>query len=131
MCNRFEVDTDRAALALTLEAQLPLLFDWEPTIYPRQTAPGLMLNGDGERELLPMQFGLAPPGSKTRSDPKRTLNNTRIESYDKWPWKTSFRRYRCIVPLTSFRRVIRKPGATGQRECHAWVQAIDFLGDEF
>jgi putative SOS response-associated peptidase YedK len=103
MCNRFEVDTDRAALALTLEAQLPLLFDWEPAIYPRQTAPGLMLNADEKRDLVPMQFGLAPPGSKTRSDPKRTLNNTRIESFDKWPWKTSFRRYRCIVPLTSFR----------------------------
>lgn len=103
MCNRFEVDTDRAALALTLNAQLPLPFDWEPAIYPRQAAPGLLLNADGGRELVPMQFGLAPPGSKTPSDPKRTLNNTRVESIGKWPWKTSFRRSRCIVPLTSFR----------------------------
>lgn len=103
MCNRFEVDTDRAALALTLSAQLSLPFDWAPAIYPRQTAPGLLLNADGQRELLPMQFSLAPPGSKTPTDPKRALNNTRVESVEKWPWKTSFRQFRCIVPLTSFR----------------------------
>lgn len=103
MCNRFEVDTDRAALALTFNAQLPLAFDWEAEIYPRQTAPGLLRNCDGQRELLPMQFGLAPPRSKTPSDPKRALNNTRVESVEQWPWETSFRRFRCIVPMTSFR----------------------------
>jgi len=48
-------------------ATMPLLFDM-PTddMLPGHLAPGLLLNLDGERELVPMQFGLAKIGAEER-----------------------------------------------------------------
>jgi len=65
-------------------------------------APTLVINRDGQRELRPMTFGLTPSG-KTRVKKMPPFNNARIESREKWPWKIPFEKYRCIVPMDSFR----------------------------
>lgn len=104
MCNRFTIDSNPIELAQTLDAIYEQgVFDFAAEITPRALTPGLTLRPDGRRVLHPMQFALAPLGSKVPFDPKRLLNNARIESFDKWPWQVPFRRFRCVVPLTSFR----------------------------
>jgi hypothetical protein len=65
-------------LAQYFNATLPLPFD-PPTTdrLPGYIAPGLILNLDGERERVPMQFGLAKIGAAEPFD-KNWPNNLRI-----------------------------------------------------
>ncbi len=83
-------------------------FSWGAEVFPRAIAPGLWMNGDNQRELSPMQFAFCPPGSKTPNDPKRPLNNARIESCSKWPWATAFKKI-----VASFRFQRSESHATG------------------
>lgn len=85
-----------------LGVQCKLDFDVPAEVFPYTKAPVLAINRDGARELRPMTFGT---GDRDGSSSRRAhvLNNARIESRGKWPWKTSFQKYRCVVPMTSFR----------------------------
>lgn len=103
MCNRYEYEGTFYSIAGEYQATPIGSLDNTGEVLPRGLAPSLLLTGDDERELHPMQFALCPPGCPTPSDPKRTLNNARVESLGGWPWKTAAETTRCIVPLTSFR----------------------------
>ncbi len=103
MCNRYNIDGNPREIAKAFSAHLVREFEFSPDINPRSLAPGILRKADGERELHPMQFALAPPGSKTPFDPKRAFNDARVESAEKWPWNIPFVRHRCIVPLSEFR----------------------------
>ncbi len=119
MCNRFEVDTDAAGLAMALDAQLPLPFTWEGEItnFNDEPAPGLLLNEDGRRELQPMQFSLTPAWSKERKT-KYSTNNCRIEDVEtKKIFAGPFRKRRCVVPLSRFREPCYW-GETAGKEVH-------------
>jgi putative SOS response-associated peptidase YedK len=104
MCNRYNIKGTPAEITEHLRTTLVRPFDLpHDDILPGQLAPGLWLNGDGERELVPMQFGLAKAGAKVPFDRKWPNNNARVEKYDQWPWKVPFRQSRCIVPISEFR----------------------------
>jgi len=79
MCNRYTVALPYSRLA---------------EYYDATQIGSLELDGD----ILPRN-----PGSPAPSDNKRTLNNARIESAGKWPWKDAFKTTRCILPLHEFR----------------------------
>jgi len=99
MCNRFNTPTSVKAICEALRAQPVFDFELPGEVFPKSVAPAMVLSPDGLREIRPMTFGLVPHG-KT---PPYPLNNTRIESRDKWPWKSPFEKHRCIVPMSSFR----------------------------
>lgn len=104
MCNRYNIKGSTAELVKYFDATLPSSFAVpSDDVLPGHMAPGLLLNRDGERELVPMQFGLAKSGSEVSFDRKWPNNNARIEKYGKWPWKTPFERHRCVVPVSEFR----------------------------
>lgn len=103
MCNRYEYEGTFFSLAGDYQATPIGELENSGDVLPRQLAPGLLLNADSDRELHPMQFAFCPPGCKTPSDPKRALNNARVESRDKWPWKFAFKSHHCVLPLTAFR----------------------------
>jgi putative SOS response-associated peptidase YedK len=89
MCNRYNIKGTAKEISEHFNATLPTLFDIpSDDILPGHLAPGLILNGDGERELVPMQFGLAKIGAE--------------EPFDR-PWKLPFKEHRCVVPLSAFR----------------------------
>jgi putative SOS response-associated peptidase YedK len=104
MCNRYNIKGTTQEIVEHFCATMPMLFDM-PTddILPGHIAPGLLLNPDGERELVPMQFGLAKIGAEEPFDRKYPNNNARIEKYNSWPWKLPFAEHRCILPLSEFR----------------------------
>ncbi len=102
MCNRFNIKTNLRSIATELDAQPAFDFEIAEEIFPLSLAPTLVVNRDGQRELRPMTFGLTPPG-RVRDTKMPPFNNARIESREKWPWKKSFERFRCIVPMESFR----------------------------
>lgn len=98
MCNRYNIQTNLAEIASELDSQIAFDFRCNEEIFPGSEAPVLVINRDGQSELRPMKFGF---GSDRRTGP--ALNNARVESIEKWTWKKSFQRYRCIVPMNSFR----------------------------
>ncbi len=102
MCNRYNIKTNLSSIASELNAKPAFDFEIADEIFPLAMAPTLVINRDGQRELRPMTFGLTPLG-KTRDKKMPPLNNARIESREKWPWKTPFEKYHCIVPMDSFR----------------------------
>lgn len=104
-CNRYSIKGSPAEIAEHFRATLiPSSFVLtSEDVLPGQIAPGLLLNRDGERELVPMQFGLAKAGAKVLFDRKWPNNNARVEKYDQWPWKVPFQQHRCVVPLSEFR----------------------------
>jgi putative SOS response-associated peptidase YedK len=104
MCNRYNIKGTTTEFVEYFRATMPMLFDM-PTddVLPGHIAPGLLLNGDGERELVPMQFGLAKIGAEEPFDRKWPNNNARIEKYNSWPWKLPFQEHRCVLPLSEFR----------------------------
>jgi putative SOS response-associated peptidase YedK len=104
MCNRYTISHEFSDLTNFYQIALPLAFELPMSdILPGNLAPGVLLNGDGERELVPMQFGLAKIGASDPFDRKFPNNNARVEKYDKWPWKLPFESQRCILPLSEFR----------------------------
>ena len=101
MCNRYNIKTNLSLLGEKIHAVLPIKFDFSGHVVPRSTAPGILLNQDGERELHPMRFGLIPRGA--RELPEQAYNNARVENIEKWPWKLSLPKHRCVLPLSAFR----------------------------
>ena len=104
MCNRYNIKGTTKDVADFFRATVPTMFDvTSDDILPGYLAPGLLLNQDGERELVPMQFGLAKLGASDPFDRKFPNNNARIEKYNSWPWKLPFKEHRCVLPLSEFR----------------------------
>jgi putative SOS response-associated peptidase YedK len=102
MCNRYQIRTNLHEIVRELAIQTTLDFEIPAEVFPYTVAPVLVINRDGQRTLEQMTFGMGKLRGE-KSSRGHVLNNTRVESRDKWPWKKSFERYRCIVPMTSFR----------------------------
>ncbi len=102
MCSRYNTKTNLSSIASDLNAKPAFDFAIASEVFPLAMAPTLVINREGQRELRPMTFGLTPQG-KTRDKKMPPFNNARIESRDKWPWRTPLEKYRCIVPMDSFR----------------------------
>jgi putative SOS response-associated peptidase YedK len=103
MCNRYNIKTNLKEIAseigaMGIDVQIAFDFDYGNEIFPKSIAPTLAINRQGVTQLRPMKFGF---GSDHDRGP--ALNNARIESSEKWPWKSSFEKYRCVVPISSFR----------------------------
>jgi putative SOS response-associated peptidase YedK len=58
MCNRYNIKGTTKDIVDYFRATLTTVFDVvSDDILPGYLAPGILLNRDGERELVPMQFG--------------------------------------------------------------------------
>lgn len=108
MCGRFNL---RAT-----PAELQNFFDLfrEPAVTPRyniaptQSTLVCRLDGDGERELVPLRWGLIPSWSK---DMKigASLINARAETVSEKPsFRTPFKKRRCLVPANGFFEWLRE-----------------------
>ncbi len=103
MCGRYTSDgTNVEKLVERFDAQ-KMLEEYEPNhnIKPTQDAP-IVVEREGARELLAMQWGLIPFWAK---DPKigYKMFNARSETIAEKPaFKNSFKRKRCVVPATGF-----------------------------
>lgn len=104
MCNRYNIRGSNKELVEFFQATMPIDFAFPADdILPGYIAPGVLRNLDGERELVPMQFGLAKMGASEPFDRKWPNNNARIEKIDGWPWKIPIKAHRCILPVSEFR----------------------------
>jgi SOS response associated peptidase (SRAP) len=69
-------------------------------IFPRHVAPVVRQSGDGEREIVLMSWGFI---RLERNRAPKPVTNVRDDQIKINPfWRDSFRRRRCLVPVSSF-----------------------------
>lgn len=102
MCNRYNVRGSATGIGKALGAKVQTHFTWDADIFVGSFSPGVMVV-DGERELLPMQFGLTPPWARERFNRRYPNNNARIEGVtEKKTFKEPFLSRHCVAPVSSF-----------------------------
>jgi len=110
MCHRYNVNVSPEKLAEIFEV-VRSSFDEpaEQDLYPLSTGPVVRLDAEGERELVPMEWGLLPPWwkpsakSKSRKTFQRKCFNARSETaHEKPTFRSAFKSRRCLVPVVKF-----------------------------
>jgi putative SOS response-associated peptidase YedK len=90
-------------------------------IAPTDTVDVIRLNASGQRELVPMRWGLIPGWWKKSAKEVPATFNARAESVtDKPMFRGAFRARRCIIPASGF---YEWTGPKNQRQPHLFTRA--------
>jgi putative SOS response-associated peptidase YedK len=88
---------------------------------PTDTVDVIRLNASGQRELVPMRWGLIPGWWKKSAKEVPATFNARAESVtDKPMFRGAFRERRCIIPASGF---YEWTGPKNQRQPHLFTRA--------
>lgn len=106
MCGRYVLAANLAQVAAYFNSGIAHdgLWTWEPNwnMAPSIVAPVLALNGQGERNIVPMRWGLHPHWRKEMPE-GRPLFNARIETaFEKPSFRTPWKRRRALVPMNGW-----------------------------
>lgn len=103
MCGRYALHAQPEVIALQFGlAEAPKGLRARYNIAPSQEVPVVRCRPGGERELVPMRWGLVPHWSKEPKTGFSTIN-ARAETVDAKPaYRTAFRRRRCLVPASGW-----------------------------
>ncbi len=111
MCHHFRLLNEARQLAKQFQAtfgdeQLPLPCG---DFYPLNQVPVIRLNDSGDREIVPMEWGLLPfwwkPSGKqiSRKAFQRKCFNARGETIESKPtFRAAFKSRRCLIPASEF-----------------------------
>jgi putative SOS response-associated peptidase YedK len=120
MCNLYNVTTNRQAIIDFTRAVRDASGFNEPSrdVYPGTLAPVVRVGGDGQREIVPMTWGMpSPPAYVKNYDPGVTnIRNTSSPHWRRWLGLSS----RCVVPFTSFAEPDPAGKVEGGRTPNAW-----------
>ena len=103
MCNLYSMTSNRDAIRDLAKAMndkignLPSL----PGIYPDYLAPIVLLNAQGEREIVLARWGLPSLKDQPTEKPNRGTTNVRHPWFDDWKGYLGTE-HRCLVPLNRF-----------------------------
>jgi len=102
MCGRYSLTTDPEQLAERFGVQQRLeSFEPNHNVRPTQEAP-VVIERDGERQLVLMRWGLIPSWAEDMSIGARMINARAETVAEKSSFKNSLRKYRCLVPADGF-----------------------------
>lgn len=102
MCGRYALKTSVPEIARILNAENRADFAPSFNIAPTQAVPVCRVSADGDRELVPMRWGLVPHWAKSIDDRYRMIN-ARAETVAAKPaFRAPFRRRRCLVPVDGY-----------------------------
>ena len=107
MCGRYLRRSDKQRIAAWFRVHSSvdgLILPPDYNIAPTTFQPVVRLNRDtGERELVPMRWGLIPNFAKSLADYKGLSTiNARAENIMAGLWKRCFERHRCLIPADGF-----------------------------
>lgn len=106
MCGRYTLagSLDDIATRFGAKTRSEGLWEWEPkyNISPASVIPAIAFNGQGERSVVPMRWGLHPSWRKEPPE-GRPLFNARVETAKEKPsFRTPYRRRRALIPTTGW-----------------------------
>lgn len=111
MCNLYNVTTTQRAILEWSRAMRDRTGFNEPSrdVYPNFMAPVVRVGDDGQREVVPLQWGMPTPPDRIKGKADYGTTNIRNPQFGHW------RQYlevanRCIVPATSFAEPSPTPG---------------------
>jgi putative SOS response-associated peptidase YedK len=98
MCNLYAQSRSRDEILRLFGVERDLSPDMplRPAIYPDQMAPVIHLDGNGNRVMRQMRWGVPPPPMGNR--PVTNVRNTSSSFWRSWLKPP----YRCLIPATSF-----------------------------
>lgn len=101
MCNLYSMTKVPEAIRrlFRVSANRAAAIEPKDAIFPGRMAPVVRRAEDGERELVELSWGFVFP--QPGKAPRR-VTNTRDDKVQSGFWYDSFRRRRCLVPVTSF-----------------------------
>ncbi|TVQ55544.1 MAG: SOS response-associated peptidase, partial [Phycisphaerales bacterium] len=103
MCGRYSLTTSAEALAQLFRAAINFELRRRYNIAPTQVAPvARALDGDRQREVVGMQWGLVPSWAKDPSIGSRMINARSETAAEKPSFRSAFKRRRCLVPASGF-----------------------------
>ncbi|MGB6231683.1 MAG: SOS response-associated peptidase [Litorimonas sp.] len=143
MCGRYVLDASLEETVARFAAQDSSdgMWSWEPryNICPTNTVPALAFDGDKQRKIVPMRWGLHPHWSKV--SPKESkygpLFNARSETAGtKASFRTPWKRRRALIPATHWYEwtgeqggkipwCIKPEGAVGENRIFAFAGLWD------
>lgn len=106
MCGRFTLagNLDQIAARFGAETTTEGIWDWEPryNVAPATVIPVVAFNGQKNRTIVPMRWGLHPSWRKEPPE-GRPLFNARVETaHEKPSFRTPFKRRRALIPTTGW-----------------------------
>jgi putative SOS response-associated peptidase YedK len=105
MCGRYFRRSDKQQIAEAFRLGLPTTFEILPSfnVAPQTFQPVARLSSEtGERELVPMRWGLVPFWAKESKVAFSTIN-AKSETLSTSPaFREAFKRRRCLIPLDGF-----------------------------
>ena len=109
MCGRYYRRSDKQRIAEAYKiGEIPasiIIPGWDYNVAPTTFQPVIRADKEtGDRELVLMRWGLVPFFTKQLSDVKGLSTiNARAESVEKSaPWRTPFKKRRCLIPADGF-----------------------------
>ncbi|MEZ6015557.1 MAG: SOS response-associated peptidase [Planctomycetota bacterium] len=102
MCGRYAITTDPEVLAALLGVAETPDFDVRYNLAPTQYAPVARVEGDGQRHVSSLRWGLVPSWAKDASIGNRTLNARSETAAEKPSFRSAWKQRRCIVPASWF-----------------------------
>jgi putative SOS response-associated peptidase YedK len=102
VCGRYELHSHPAAIALAFglahAPELPARYN----IAPMTEVPVVRLNAQGERELVPLRWGLVPRRARDPAIGNKLINARGETLADRPSFRIAFRRHRCLLPADGF-----------------------------
>lgn len=102
MCNLYSMTKNVEAIRrlFSISSNRAAAIEPSTAIFPGHSAGVIRISHDGERELVPMSWGIVLP--QAGKAPKRVTNTRDDTALHSRFWQASFRSRRCLVPATSF-----------------------------
>jgi len=115
MCGRFALSAPVDQIRNHFGLQEEVILAPRYNIAPSQPVAAIREGEAGESELIMMQWGLIPSWARDRNIGRRMIN-ARAETLEEKPsFKTSFRKYRCLIPADGFYEWKKVEGAKAKQ----------------
>lgn len=110
------------------------LWDWEPryNVAPGAVVPAVAFNGQKDRTIVPMRWGLHPSWRKEPPE-GRPLFNARVETAAEKPsFRTPFKRRRALIPTTGWYEWerVEMPNGKEMKQPHFIFEDSENVGSE-
>jgi len=136
MCGRYTLAGHLAEIAASFGAKTTNegLWNWEPryNVAPGAVVPVVAFNGDRERSVVPMRWGLHPSWRKEPPE-GRPLFNARVETAKEKPsFRSPYKRRRALIPTTGWYEWerIEMPNGKEVKQPHFIFEDSEAIGDE-